>query len=118
MSHLFSPITDAPPLLIAAVWLSTGLRNRDPSARLELLAASLLLASASAVLWNALGGASALWTTGVPHLALMATALVIAGLAQVIPMEGLALRSARYAAGVGLSGIVLAASLGQYAPSA
>ncbi|WP_428383187.1 hypothetical protein [Nevskia ramosa] len=118
MSHPFSPIADAPLLLIAAVWLSSGLRNRDPSARLELLAASLMLASASAVLWNALGGAAVMWTTGFSHLVLVLVAIVVAGLGQAIPAEGFALRSARYAAGVGLSGIVLAASLGQYAPSA
>lgn len=118
MSHLFSPIADAPLLLIAAVWLSSGLRNRDPSARLELLAASLMLASASAVLWNALGGAAVMWTTGFSHLALVLLAIAAAGLGKAIPAEGFALRSARYAAGVGLSGIVLAASLGQYAPSA
>lgn len=113
----FNLIADAPLLLIAAAWLSIGLRNRDPSMRLELLAASLLLASASAVLWNAVGGASALRTSAF-HLALVVLTVFTAGLGRSVPVQSLALRSARYAAGVGLSGMALAASLGQYAPSA
>ncbi len=114
MNGALGMLADTPLLLLGAVWLSVGLRLRDRSQKLELLAASLLLASASAVLWNAL----ALLTVGVVHLAAVIAAIVFTGLSRMIPADGAVRRGARYAAGVGLSGLVLAASLGQYAPRA
>lgn len=107
-------LADAPLLLLAAVWLSVGLRLHDRSQKLELLAASLLLVSASVVLWNAL----ALLIVGAVHLVSVIAVIAFAGLGRMIPAGGAVMRGARYAAGVGLSGAVLAASLGQYAPSA
>lgn len=118
MSAALGLLADTPLLLLAAVWLSVGLRLRDRSQKLELLAASVLLASTSVVLWNAL----ALPTVGAVHLvaviAVIALTGLIRGLGRMIPAGGAVMRGARYAAGAGLSGAVLAASLGQYAPSA
>lgn len=114
-------IADAPLTLMALAWWRSQ-RHDDPSARLERLIASLLLAAASAALWNGLAGAERLWAQWPVHaaLAVMAAALPYArsDAAIALPMPTLVGRAAAYAGGFALAAVASGWSFGQNALSA
>lgn len=114
-------VADAPLALIAFAWWQ-GRQADDASARLERLAASVMLAAASAALWNGLAGAELLWQRWPVHacLAVMAAALPHArsDAAIELPMPTLLSRAAAYTGGFALAAVSSGWSFGQNALSA
>jgi len=112
---------DAPLALIAYAWWQSR-QDDDASERLERLIASLMLASASAALWNGLAGAELLWQRWPVHafLSVMAAALPYArsDAAIALPMPTLLSRAAAYTGGFALAAVSSGWSFGQYALSA
>ena len=114
-------VADAPLALIAVAWWRTG-SSGDPSERLERLIASLMLAAASAALWNGLAGVELLWQCWPVHafLSVMAAALPYArsDAAIAMPMPTLLSRAAGYTGGFALAAVSSGWSFGQNALSA
>lgn len=112
---------DAPLALIALAWWQKASPD-DASERLERVIASLMLAAASAALWNGFAGAELLWQRWPVHalLATMAAALPYArsDAAIELPMPALLNRAAAYTGGFALAAVSSGWSFGQNALSA
>ncbi len=114
-------VADVPlAMIVLAWWQARG--ADDASKRLERLMASLMLAAASAALWNSLAGADLLWQRWPVHafLAVMAAALPYArsDAAIALPMPTLLSRAAAYTGGFALAAVSSGWSFGQNALSA
>ncbi len=109
---------DAPLALMVFAWWRARASD-DPSERLERLIASLMLAAASAALWNGLAGAEWLWQRWPVHafLSVMAAALPYArsDAAIELPMPALLSRAAAYPGGFALAAVSRGWSFGQNA---